>query len=76
MGSKTMLREVVILLLLISALPAHAVFAQTELAGSWAAVNHEDLAGDGIPVDYTGMPLNEEARTRMTTCSSSAVGAG
>jgi hypothetical protein len=73
MGSKTMLREVVILLLLIAAFPARAVFAQTELAGSWAAVNHEDLAGDGIPVDYTGMPLNEEARTKALSYSESTL---
>ena len=41
-----------------------AAFAQVELAGSWAARNNEFLAGDGFPVDYTGMPLNDEGRTK------------
>src|SRR5436853_3169178 len=76
MGSNTMLREVVtrtilILLSLVSVLSTRAVFAQTELAGSWAATNHENLAGDGIPVDYTGIPLNEEARSKALSYSES-----
>jgi hypothetical protein len=41
-----------------------AAFAQVELAGSWAARNNEFLTGDGFPVDYTGMPLNDEGRTK------------
>jgi hypothetical protein len=76
MGSNTMLREMVkvgkslALLLVMSALSSVA-YAQTELAGSWAAVGQEDLAGDGIPVDYTGMPLNDEARIRALSYSES-----
>ena len=42
-----------------------------ELAGSWAARNNEFLAGDGFPVDYTGMPLNDEGRTKALSYSES-----
>ena len=45
--------------------------AQTELTGSWAARNHEFLAGDGLPVDFTGIPLNEEGQLRALSYSES-----
>jgi hypothetical protein len=45
--------------------------AQAEITGSWAARNHEVLAGDGLPVDFTGIPLNEEGRIRALTYSES-----
>lgn len=45
--------------------------AQSEITGSWAARNHEVLAGDGFPVDFTGMPLSEEGRTRALSYSES-----
>ena len=48
--------------------------AESELTGSWAALGSEDLAGDTIPVDYTGLPLNEEGRTRALTYSESQLG--
>jgi hypothetical protein len=76
MGSDTMLREMVrvrtifSLFLILCAFSSRS-FAQTELVGSWAAVGQEDLAGDGLPVDYTGMPLNDEARTRALSYSQS-----
>ena len=63
-------RTLVGLLLLSAVVPATAL-GQLELAGSWAARNHEDLAGDGFPVDYTGMPLNEEGRTKALSYSES-----
>jgi hypothetical protein len=50
---------------------AAPAFAQMELAGSWAARNHEFLSGDGLPVDYTGIPLNEEGRTKALSYSES-----
>ena len=43
--------------------PATA-FTQTELVGSWAARNTEDNSRDSYPVDYVGLPLNDEGRTR------------
>jgi hypothetical protein len=49
----------------------HPVLAEFELAGSWAARNHEFLAGDGIPVDFAGIPLNEEGRIRALSYSQS-----
>jgi len=59
------------LLLLPALLASRNAFAQLELAGSWAARNNEFLAGDGLPVDYTGMPLNDEARTKALSYSES-----
>jgi len=49
-------------------------WAQIDLSGSWAARNHEDsedkFAGPS-PVDYTGLPINEAARARALSYSSS-----
>lgn len=45
--------------------------AQFEITGSWAARNHEFLSGDGLPVDFTGIPLNEEGRIRALSYSES-----
>jgi hypothetical protein len=45
--------------------------AQVEITGSWAARNHEVLTGDGLPVDFTGLPLNEEGRIRALSYSES-----
>jgi hypothetical protein len=69
MGSNTMHFQVVIARTALAALlllgPAlRPAFAQFELVGSWDATGNEDLAGDSVPVDYTGYPLTEEARTR------------
>jgi hypothetical protein len=41
-----------------------SAFAQVELTGSWAARNTEDISRDSYPVDYIGLPLNDEGRTR------------
>lgn len=46
-------------------------FAQMEITGSWAARNHEFLTGDGLPVDFSGIPLNEEGRIRALSYSES-----
>jgi len=53
----------VIALLVLGCSPATA-FAQTELVGSWAPRNTEDNSRDSYPVDYVGLPLNDEGRTR------------
>lgn len=45
--------------------------AQFEITGSWAARNHEFLSGDGLPVDFAGIPLNEEGRIRALSYSES-----
>jgi hypothetical protein len=76
MGSNTMLVNVVArrtalaLLVLLSAARGTA-FAQFELSGSWAARNTEDISRDSYPVDYLGLPLNEEGRTRALTYNES-----
>src|SRR5262245_4357684 len=70
MGSNTMYRKIALLLLL-GLLTGRNAFAQLDLAGSWAARNHEFLSGDGLPVDYTGMPLNDEARAKALSYSES-----
>src|SRR5262245_40083349 len=53
---------------ILASLPAAA---QVEITGSWAARNHEFLPGGGIPVDFTGVPLNDEARIRALSYSQS-----
>ena len=56
------------LLLVLAASPASA---QVDLTGSWGATGNEDLAGDSVPVDYTGIPLNQEGRTRALSYNES-----
>ena len=54
-----------------------SAFAQVELAGSWAARNHEDALERGpgpYAVDYTGLPLNDEGRARALSYSASQLG--
>ena len=51
---------------------AAPAMAQTELAGSWAARNHEDAlerGGGPYAVDYAGLPLNDEARAKALSYS-------
>ena len=57
--------------LMLFVLTSSPVHAQAEITGSWAARNHEVLAGDGLPVDFTGIPLNEEGRIRALSYSES-----
>jgi hypothetical protein len=77
MGSNTVLVNVVtlrtalVLLVLLWAPVNRTVFAQTELAGSWAARNTEDISRDSYPVDYLGLPLNDEGRTRALSYNES-----
>src|SRR5262245_59453422 len=82
MGSNTMhlqvsplttirLATTFVVIVLLSMLTSRTAFAQVELAGSWAARNHEFLSGDGLPVDYTGIPLNDEGRTKALSYSES-----
>lgn len=61
----------IVVLVLGCLLSSPTVFAQVELTGSWAARNHEFLSGDGLPVDYTGIPLNDEGRTKALSYSES-----
>ena len=38
--------------------------AQFEFTGSWAPLNGEDVQNDSLPVDYLGLALTDEGRTR------------
>jgi hypothetical protein len=77
MGSNTVLvnvvtlRTAVALVLLLWAPVNRTAFAQAELSGSWAARNTEDISRDSYPVDYLGLPLNNEGRTRALTYNES-----
>src|SRR5262249_51543332 len=50
--------------LLFIALAANKASAQFEFAGSWAPIGTEDVQNDSVPVDYLGLALTDEARTR------------
>src|ERR1044072_6037359 len=58
------------ILTLLVVLVARAAFAQTvlpsefEFAGSWGPIGTEDVQNDSVPVDYLGLALTEEGRTR------------
>src|SRR4029077_9037962 len=75
MGSNTVLVNVVrtalVLLLMLWAPMIQSAVAQPELAASWAAKNTEDISRDSYPVDYLGLPLNDEGRTRALTYNES-----
>src|SRR5215216_5947091 len=75
MGSHTMLihlvarRAVIVLLLMV--LAASKASAQFDFVGSWAPLGTEDVQNDSLPVDYVGLALTEEARTRALSYNES-----
>ena len=77
MGSNTLLvnvvtlRPAIALVVLLWPLANQTLFAQAELAGSWAPKNTEDISRDSYPVDYIGLPLNTEGRTRALSYNES-----
>jgi hypothetical protein len=77
MGSNTVLvnvvalRPAIALVVLLWPLANQSAFAQAELAGSWAPKNTEDISRDSYPVDYVGLPLNDEGRTRALSYNES-----
>jgi hypothetical protein len=72
----TLLRRM-LLALAACAAASHPVSAQIELSGSWAVRNHEDFM-ERVPgpyaVDYTALPINEEARDRALSYSAAQLG--
>jgi len=51
-------------------------FAQIDLSGAWVADLHEDALNRGsgpLPVDYLGLPLNEEGRARALLYTASQI---
>ena len=61
----------VLALVLLWPVSTRSAFAQSELAGSWAARNTEDISRDSYPVDYVGIPLNAEGRLRALSYNES-----
>src|SRR6516164_5371369 len=60
------------LIVVMTAAASRTASAQVELAGSWAARNHEDAlerGGGPYAVDYSGLPLNDEGRARALSYS-------
>ena len=56
------------------AVSSNTASAQADLSGSWAARNHEDALERGAGpflIDYTGLALNDEARTKALSYSPS-----
>ena len=49
---------------LLVALTAGKASAQFDFVGSWAPLGTEDVQNDSVPVDYLGLALTDEARTR------------
>jgi hypothetical protein len=50
--------------LLLGVLASSNAFAQFDFVGSWAPLGSEDVQNDSVPVDYLGLALTEEGRTR------------
>jgi len=72
MESHAMLSRLVALAVaLFCALAPVPAAAQGEIAGSWTPVSDEDISNDGLPVDYTAIPLNDEGRIRALSYSES-----
>jgi hypothetical protein len=76
MGSNIVLGNMVtvrtlLALVVLCASANRTVFAQAELAGSWAPRNTEFISNDSYPVDYVGLPLNDEGRTRALSYNES-----
>ena len=54
-------------LLFLVATAAVPALAQVDLSGNWAARHHQDWQERGPgpePVDYSGLPINEEGRAK------------
>ena len=49
---------------LLAVLAAGTASAQFDFVGSWAPLGSEDVQNDSDPVDYLGLALTDEARTR------------
>jgi len=64
------------LTLILVAGPLPHAFAEVDLSGSWQARNQQDAMQRGpgpYPVDYTGLPLNQEGRANALSFSQSTL---
>jgi len=50
--------------LLFVVLAANEAWAQFDFVGSWAPLGTEDVQNDSVPVDYLGLALTDEGRSR------------
>ena len=68
MGSNAMFIHLVarraVVAFLFVLLAASKASAQFDFVGSWAPLATEDVQNDSVPVDYLGLALTDEARTR------------
>jgi len=55
---------VVLIALLMVLLGGNRASAQFDFTGSWGPIGTEDVQNDSLPVDYLGLALTEEGRTR------------
>ncbi len=66
--------RLLLLLLIVMQVPG---FAQVDISGIWAPIQHEDQEVDRLggppPGDYTGFPINEASRMRADTYDNSNV---
>jgi len=60
--------------LLIIVLGAGTASAQFDPGGSWAPLGTEDVQNDSLPVDYLGLALTDEGRTRALSYDESQKG--
>ena len=66
MFSHVVTRRALVAILLVG-LAASRALAQFDFVGSWAPIGSEDVQNDSVPVDYLGLALTDEARTRALT---------
>jgi hypothetical protein len=75
MGTDAMFIHLVVrraaLVLLFVVVGTSEAWAQFEFVGSWAPLATEDVQNDSVPVDYLGLALTEEGRTRALSYSES-----
>ena len=55
---------VVVLALSMILLGSTRASAQFDFTGSWGPIGTEDVQNDSLPVDYLGLALTDEGRTR------------
>jgi hypothetical protein len=57
--------------LLFVVLAANEAWAQFDFVGSWAPLATEDVQNDSVPVDYVGLALTDEGRSRALSYNES-----
>src|ERR1051325_11248919 len=71
-----MTRKNTILAVILSLSTTAPAFAEIDLSGSWAAINHEDAMERGAgpnPDDWAGLPFNASGRAKALSFSQSVI---